>query len=207
MKYEVNKKLYEVIINKKKIKHLYMRYKDEVIYISTPVFVLEKEIIKLLNDNNSYLTKRINKDDKKLNINMFLGQEVDIVGVSNLKTPEYYNNKLYVKNRDKLYDAYKILALPIFIKQLDIIYNLFEESIPYPCLKIRKMTSRWGVCNKKDNSITLNLELIKYDLSYINYVIIHELSHFIHFNHSPSFWNVVYKYCPSYKIIRKNLRE
>jgi predicted metal-dependent hydrolase len=84
---------------------------------------------------------------------------------------------------------------------------MFEENIPYPLLKIRKMTSRWGVCNRKNNSITLNLELIKWDPIYIDYVITHELSHFVHFNHSASFWKTVSKYCPSYKILRKNLRE
>ena len=207
MKYEINGILYEVIISKKKIKHLYMRYKNGVIYVNAPIFVMKSDIIKLLDNNTSYFMKLINKDNKKNDINMFLGEEVDIIGISNLKIPEYSEHKLYVKNRDKIYDSYKILALPIFIERLDIIYHLFEENIPYPSLKIRKMTSRWGVCNRKTKAITLNLELIKYNIESIDYVIIHELSHFIHFNHSPSFWNVVYKYCPSYKIIRKKLRE
>ena len=48
------------------------------------------------------------------------------------------------------------------------------------------MKTRWGVCNIKDNSVTLNSKLIEYDIQALDYVIIHELSHFIHFNHSPS---------------------
>ena len=67
------------------------------------------------------------------------------------------------------------------------------------------MKTRWGVCNK-NNSITLNSDLIKYGYEQIDYVIIHELSHFIHFNHSKDFWNLVNKYCKNYKEIRKSLK-
>ena len=69
------------------------------------------------------------------------------------------------------------------------------------------MTTRWGVCNIRDNSVTLNTKLIEYDIEKLDYVIIHELSHFIHFNHSKSFWNQVEKYTPNYKQIRKELKD
>ena len=69
------------------------------------------------------------------------------------------------------------------------------------------MSTRWGVCNKKTKTITLNSELVKYNIDKLDYVIIHELSHFIYFNHSKSFWNQVGKYCPNYKQIRKDLKS
>ena len=69
------------------------------------------------------------------------------------------------------------------------------------------MTSRWGVCNVKSKTVTLNLELIKYDLKYLDYVIVHELSHLIYANHSKDFWNVVSKYVPNYKKIRKEMKD
>ena len=86
-------------------------------------------------------------------------------------------------------------------------YQLFEEKIPIPTLKIRKMTSRWGVCNTKTHHITLNLELIHLNIEYLDYVIVHELSHLIEPNHSRAFWNIVSKYYPNYKQIRKEMRE
>ena len=55
--------------------------------------------------------------------------------------------------------------------------------------------------------VTLNTELIKYGYEQIDYVIIHELSHFVHFNHSKDFWSLVEKYKKNYKVNRKNLRE
>ena len=93
------------------------------------------------------------------------------------------------------------------MEHLNLQYNKFTKRIPYPELKIRKMTSRWGVCNIKTKVITLNLEWIKRDTKYLDYVIVHELSHFIHPNHSKNFWLQVSKYYPNYKEIRKYLRN
>ena len=72
---------------------------------------------------------------------------------------------------------------------------------------IRKMTSRWGVCNTKLKKVTLNLELIKRDTIYLDYVIYHELSHLIEGNHSSKFWSIVEENCPNYKNIRKQMKD
>ena len=69
------------------------------------------------------------------------------------------------------------------------------------------MKSRWGVYNKVNHSVTLNSKLIEYPVEILDYVIIHELSHVQHFNHSKDFWALVSKYCPEYKIRRKELKE
>lgn len=206
MKYEIDGIRYDVIVQRKKIKNIYIRFKDNTIYVNTSFITLKHDINKLLNDNITTLRKMIKRDEKKCE-DTFLGQVVDIVGISNLKHPEYGNGKLFVKDRSKIDEAYKYLALPIFKKRLDYIYESFKENIPYPTLKIRKMTSRWGVCNRRNTSITLNLELIKWDIMYIDYVIVHELSHFVHFDHSQAFWSLVAVYVPNYKTLRKKLRE
>ena len=144
----------------------------------------------------------LNKNDK----NFILGKEVDIIKLSNQTHPELYGNKFYIK--DNNIDKYlKEFAVEIYEKRVKEIYNMFSESIPYPNIKIRKMSTRWGVCNKKNKTITLNLELIKKDIKYLDYVIVHELCHFIHFDHSKEFWNLVSKYCPNYKQLRKEMRD
>ena len=86
-------------------------------------------------------------------------------------------------------------------------YDKFTKKIPYPSLKIRKMTSRWGVCNIRTHEITLNLELIKRDVSYLDYVIIHEMSHLIHGDHSAAFWKLVGDNMPNYKKYREEMKE
>lgn len=207
MTYVVNDIEYEVIIEKKNNKNTYIRIRDNKIYITTNYFVSKSYIKNLLDKNYDVIKKMIEKNNQRLERNnkfYYLNKEYDIIFV-NYCDIEISNNKIFVKSEDYLNKWLKKQIEIIFKERLDYIYNLFEERIPYPKLKIRKMKTRWGVCNK-NNSITLNSELIKYGYEQIDYVIIHELSHFIHFDHSKDFWNLVNKYCKNYKEIRKSLK-
>ena len=207
MKYVVNDIEYEVVIEKKNNKNTYIRIRDNKIYITTNYFVSKIYIQSLLDKNYDVIKKMIEKNNQRLERSSkfyYLNKEYDIIFV-NYCDIEINDNKIFVKSEDYLNKWLKKNTEIIFKERLDYIYNLFEENIPYPKLKIRKMKTRWGVCNK-NNSITLNSELIKYGYDQIDYVIIHELSHFIHFDHSKDFWNLVNKYCKNYKEIRKSLK-
>ena len=85
-------------------------------------------------------------------------------------------------------------------------YQKFIYKIPYPSLTIGKMKTRWGVCNVKTKRVTLNLELIKKDKIYLDYVIVHELSHLLYANHSKEFWKCVEDNFKDYKKIRKEMK-
>lgn len=66
--------------------------------------------------------------------------------------------------------------------------------------------TRWGSCNSLgDISLSWRLMLVPYELR--EYVVIHELAHRRHMNHSARFWNEVAKYCPDYEAKRQQLRE
>ena len=71
---------------------------------------------------------------------------------------------------------------------------------------VREYKSRWGCCDRK-GTITLNWKVIMLPLYLQRYVIIHELCHTAHFNHSQKFWNLVAKLEPNYKLCRKNLKS
>ena len=209
MKYVINGIEYNVLISKKNNKNTYIRIKNNIIYVTTNYFVSNDYIQKLLNRNYNILKKMLEREEKKSersNNFYFLNKKYDIIIVPNLDI-EISDNKIFVKSYDYLNKWLKLQITTIFKNRLDYIYNLYIEKIPYPKLKIRKMKTRWGVCNKKNISITLNSELIKYGYEQIDYVIIHELSHFIYFDHSKNFWMQVNKYCPNYKEIRKSLKE
>lgn len=206
---DINNKKYEIVITKKNIKNMYIRVKDDLkIYINVNSFTSDKQIKELITSNYNNIVNMVLKQEKKnnKNKNTILGKDIDIVIFNEQTRPELYGNKFYIKD-DNLDKHLKEYAFVIFKERLDYIYPLFKEKIPYPILKIRKMTSRWGVCNRKDKSITLNLELIKMDIKYLDYVIVHELSHFVYFDHSKDFWNTVSKYSPNYKELRKEMRE
>ncbi|HOO68424.1 MAG TPA: SprT family zinc-dependent metalloprotease [Bacilli bacterium] len=208
---EFNNNKYEIVIERKNNKNTYIRVKEDLkIYITTNRFVSDKQIQQLIIKNKEVIRKMINKRLKKEEDNkkfMILGKEVNIIAMSSQKEPELYNDKFYIKNISNLDKYLKEYAYNLFKERLDNIYKEFKERIPSPELKIRKMTSRWGVCNKKSNTVTLNLELIKKDIKYADYVIVHELCHFVYFNHSKDFWKLVSKYYPNYKEIRKEMRD
>ena len=210
MNYEINNKQYKVIIEKKNNKNTYIRITDkEEIYVTTNYFTTKNKIIKLLDENQSKIEKMINskkKHHQKKQQFWYLGKTYEI-NYTPTKKVTIIENQINVENERKLELWLKRQTRELFQERLDICYQKFQESIPYPILKIRNMKTRWGVCNKKNNSVTLNSNLIQYNIDQIDYVIIHELSHFVHFNHSKSFWNTVEKYDPNYKQNRKALKE
>lgn len=203
---------YNVIIEKKNNKNLYIRVdKDLNIKVSSPFLYTKKMIMSILKDNEKSVIRMI-KNQKKKNENKkeerynLLGNKLNVL-YNDVKRPMFTDNTLIVKDEKMLDNWFKKEAKKVFKYYLDEAYYVFDEKIPYPKLKIRSMKTRWGVCNRRDNSVTLNLELIKKDKKYLNYVIVHELSHFVHFDHSKAFWKTVNKYCPEYKLVRKELKE
>ena len=113
----------------------------------------------------------------------------------------------FVKNKSDIEKWYKKVTKEIFEIHLKNVYNRFTVDIPFPKLCIRKMTSRWGVCNIRTHIITLNLELIKRDIAYLDYVINHEMSHLIYGDHSTKFWKLVEDNMPDYKKYREEMKE
>ena len=73
-------------------------------------------------------------------------------------------------------------------------------------ISVRNMTSRWGSCSGNGN-ISLNIHLLDVEPELFEYVLIHELSHLYHMNHSAAFWAQVAKYCPDYQKRRAALRK
>ena len=74
-----------------------------------------------------------------------------------------------------------------------------------PELKLRVMRARWGSCRPQAAVITLNTRLAFYPTAYIDYVIMHEFTHFLHANHSSAFWNALAKRMPDWEERKKAL--
>ena len=102
----------------------------------------------------------------------------------------------------------KQYQMTVFEELLQEKYLLFEKyGVTYPTLKIRNMTSRWGSCQPKKGIITLNSKLIEAPRNCIEYVILHELVHFIHPNHSRHFWDFVAMMMPDWKERKEELER
>ncbi len=79
-------------------------------------------------------------------------------------------------------------------------------NLKYSELKFKKLKSRWGSCNSK-GVLTLNILLYNTPKESIDYVVVHELAHLVHMNHSKEFHNLVEKYIPDAKKSRAVLKS
>ena len=205
-----NNKLEVIVTKKLRQKNTYLRVKDDLkLYVTTSSFVSDKNVMRIINDNmnsivNMY-TKAKYKHDLK-NDFYYLGKKYDVVK-TNSKEIVFGTDKIFIPNELDINKWLRKEAEKLFKERLDYWYDLFTYEIPYPSLTIRKMTTRWGVCNSKLVRVTLNLELIKKDVACLDYVIVHELSHFIEMNHSKKFWKVVGENYPNYKEIRRIMKN
>ncbi len=212
MKIELDNEIYNVVIDRKRsTRNTYIRVKDNLdIYVTCHILTSNHFIINLIKSNEKRVIKMINiakKKKAKEEYFYYLGKKYDLVYLNN-KNITFGDEKVFVNKDFDLDKWYKKEAVKVFQIELDRIYHDFIYKIPYPSgLTIRKMKTRWGVCNVKTHKITLNLELIKKDIKYLDYVIIHELSHLLYANHSKDFWKVVEDNCKDYKKIRKELKQ
>lgn len=76
----------------------------------------------------------------------------------------------------------------------------------YGNITIRAQKSRWGSCTR-DNNLNFNWRLVFFPAAVTDYVIMHELTHTVHHNHSARFYAMLEKHCPDYKSLRKQLKE
>lgn len=201
----------KVIITRKNIKNMYLRVKEDMnIYITCNVLLSNKKVIKFIESNNKSITRML-EHQKRLNSKndyfIYLGKRYEVVECNEFKDIMFDDNKVFVKSKNALDKFIRNEASVLFDERLRINYNKMNLDKRCPSLVIKKMKAKWGYYSKSKHLICLNLNLMSYSIDDIDYVIIHELCHIIHFNHSASFWNMVIKYKPNYKINRKNLKE
>lgn len=76
----------------------------------------------------------------------------------------------------------------------------------FHAVEIKNIKSKWGSCSNK-GLLTFSTRLLLMPLWVIDYVIVHELCHLIHFNHSKQFWNLVALHFPKYKMAKDYLKN
>lgn len=78
--------------------------------------------------------------------------------------------------------------------------------VSYGRVTIRNQRTRWGSCSSKGN-LNFNCLLMLAPVQVVDYVVVHELGHRLHMNHSANFWATVAKHMPDYALWRKWLKD
>ena len=113
-----------------------------------------------------------------------------------------------IENQDtfkaSLKSWYKIKFKEIAIPRLNYFSDKYNLKINQ--VRFKNQKTLWGSCSSKNN-INLNYLLVMAPMLVIDYVIIHELVHTVHKNHSENFWNAVEAIMPDYKKAKKWLNK
>ena len=139
-----------------------------------------------------------------------MGRPIEIVvntGNSRASSAVLHGNKLLISTGSRngtiptiLEKWYRQQAAIIFRQKADGFKEVM--GLHYKNIFIRGQKTRWGSCSPAGN-LTLNWKLLMAPEDIVDYVVIHELAHLKHMNHSKKFWDLVGRYCPGWARYRK----
>ncbi len=121
----------------------------------------------------------------------------------------YVQNDKDIRLKEKLFNSWIEERTNIVFNEVlgNVYYLIGKYGVEKPKIRIRKMKTRWGSCLVKDNLIILNRNLIMAPKYCIEYVILHELIHFIYKNHDDRFYNLLFVLMPDWESRKKILDE
>ena len=215
---------FEVEITHKRIKNLYLRLKGNRIMASAPLRMPDYEVYRFIESKRDWIFRAYDQMKYKERIsNLYRGGEyfylfdepyrlVRQIGRSNVSIQD---KTIFLRYKDDSDDGihylYKVLDKRLLMEaerylQKHLAFLRDYGYMQIPELKCRIMKSKWGVCYTKKNSITISSYLIHYPLYCLEYIMVHEMTHFIVPNHSKRFYEVVVNNMPDYKSAVKRLK-
>lgn len=193
---------------------------DGTLRLSLPWFVPKNIAIKYLISKKSWIKKHQKPkvpawtDGRRLTKNYVLKLELTSrkttyseksSGTYKIHVPEHLNDSLKEQLiKDQVLKFLRSEAEKILPEKLNVLAK--KHGYKVKAVKIKKLKSRWGSCSH-EKAISLNILLIHIPEKLSNYVLIHELAHTRHLNHSKAFWEEVESKIRDYKERRKELRK
>ena len=184
----------ELQVTKKRVKNINFRLKPHLLMVSVPVSMSAAQIAQAVAQrvswavaNHAQVLEQYKRKQHTLtesstaNSPLLLWGTAQSFTLSPDETITYY--------RQKLSDVVPAL----FDKWQPIVGARANE------IRLKKMHTRWGSCNTRARRIWLSVYLPAYPVECTEYVIVHELCHLHHANHSPAFWQTVATAMPDYQ--------
>lgn len=202
-------------LNTKPIKRCYLKVvSGKVIVNSSPSFTISA-IEQLIRDNQDAVLKQINDYHPKYDyhkdgyVDIFNLRYQIVVYDMGLKKVAFHGNKIYVYHK-QIPETIEVALKNLLYEYLETKIKEYLKSsfnLKMPKIEIKKFKARWGACYSKQNKVSFNLALVHLDKELIDYVIIHELCHFIQPNHSRAFYLEIFKRLPDYEKRERKLKE
>ena len=141
----------------------------------------------------------------------FLGRECSLRVSEEASRSLVFSNGEFLLSKHAHYRArsvflewYKREAKKILLERVSFFAR--ENDLEYQSVKINAARTRWGSCSGK-GSLNFSFRLVMAPLSVIDYVVVHELSHIEHKNHSRTFWKAVAVMFPGFETERRWLKK
>lgn len=219
-----------VELERKKMKTCRLRvYPEQTVRLSIPVRVSTKWAEAFLREKSGWIEAKLEffqktagaaaereiRDGASVKL---LGEDMT-VAVSECKKDHVHQEEkiIYIcvrdtENQEKVKAVYEAWrrgrAKAIFEDRVDHWYPVIEKyGIEKPRVAVRKMRTLWGSCSVHRNVVTFNLSLIQARIPYVDYVVLHELAHFIYPNHGKGFYDFLSEHMPDWKERKSGLNR
>ncbi len=193
----------KVIVTYKNMKRMIYRTQSGVILISVP-FHTSKQTLRRLLDSlpPKAFTALLEEQNIGEDYIYLLGKRHRLVSPL---APDKKEGDITFRSKEELMKRVSSLAKETITMRVRYYERLMQITKPYK-IHIHNTTSRYGSNSRRTHSLAFALTLIHYPISVIDAVVVHELAHDRHFDHSPAFYAEINKYYPNYKKEMKKLK-
>ncbi|MBC8059955.1 MAG: M48 family metallopeptidase [Clostridiaceae bacterium] len=163
---------------------------------------------RFLHSKEDWIIKHLNIPKEEMNNQLYFeGNIITYNVLSGLKenSISFKDNVLNINLIKELnYDEIHAIIKSWYLKQATDSFNksikVYSQiiGVKYNRICLREQKTRWGSCSSKAN-LNFNWKLIMAPKFVLDYIVVHELCHLIHMNHSKSFWSEVDRFIPDYK--------
>lgn len=228
MKFEHEAQIIEFTVQYRKRKTLEIRIEPpDIIFVIAPKRASEKDILRLVELKANWIIKKLSelKEIEKLKrdreyVNgetfLYLGRNYYLKLIIDNKVSKpiakLYKGKFYITtnttDQDKLKESMKKWYYDKTLEKIleRVEYFQFYFSVKPNSIKVKEQKKRWGSCTSR-RDILINWRISMAPADVLDYLVVHEMCHMVHMNHSPDFWNLVEKIMPDYKKRREWLRK
>ena len=114
------------------------------------------------------------------------------------------NSHLSESQKEALEKQYRSLARECITRRAS--YYAAQLGVTYSSIRIAEQKTRWGSCSSR-GTLSFHWRLVLAPPAVMDYVVVHEVCHLIHMDHSPDFWAEVESLMPDYKVYKTWLRK